>query len=66
MTIILDESMGMVAGMGLANFDKVIVVARVSASGQVTPSAGDYEARSGELDLNSEASSIDLNISKRI
>ena len=66
MTIVLDESMGMVSGMGLANFDRVIVVARVSVSGQVTPSKGDYEVRSGELDFNSKISSIDLNISERI
>ena len=62
MVIRLDESMAMMPGMGLANFDQVIVIARVSASGQVTPAAGDFEARSNVLDLNGELLPIELNI----
>ena len=62
MVIRLDESMAMMPGMGLANFDQVIVIARVSASGQVTPAAGDFEARSNVLDLNRELLPIELNI----
>ena len=62
MVIRLDESMAMMPGMGLANFDQVIVIARISASGQVTPAAGDFEARSNVLDLNGELLPIELNI----
>ena len=62
MVIRLDESMAMMPGMGLANFDQVIVIARISASGQVTPAAGDFEARSNVLDLNRELLPIELNI----
>ncbi|MDG1233941.1 MAG: c-type cytochrome biogenesis protein CcmI [Pseudomonadales bacterium] len=64
MVIRLDESMAMMPGMGLANFDQVVVIARVSASGQVTPAAGDYEVRSGALDLTGEIPPLELNITE--
>jgi cytochrome c-type biogenesis protein CcmH len=64
MAIRLDESMAMMPGMGLANFDQVVVIARVSASGQVTPAAGDYEARSSALDLTGEIPPLELNITE--
>lgn len=64
MAITLDESMAMMPGMGLANFDQVVVIARVSASGQVTPAAGDYEVRSSALDLTGEIPPLELNISQ--
>lgn len=64
MAIRLDESMAMMPGMGLANFDQVVVIARVSASGQVTPAAGDYEARSSALDLTGEILPLELNITQ--
>ena len=64
MVIRLDESMAMMPGMGLANFDQVVVIARVSASGQVTPAAGDYEARSSALDLIGEIPPLELNITE--
>jgi cytochrome c-type biogenesis protein CcmH len=64
MVIRLDESMAMIPGMGLANFDQVVVIARVSASGQVTPASGDYEARSGTLDLTGEIPPLELNIAE--
>ncbi|MGV0033507.1 MAG: c-type cytochrome biogenesis protein CcmI [Candidatus Azotimanducaceae bacterium WSBS_2022_MAG_OTU7] len=64
MAIRLDESMAMMPGMGLANVDQVVVIARVSASGQVTPAAGDYEARSDALDLTGEIAPLALNITQ--
>jgi cytochrome c-type biogenesis protein CcmH len=64
MVIRLDESMAMMPGMGLANFDQVVVIARASASGQVTPAAGDYEARSRALDLTGEILPLALNITE--
>ncbi len=56
--------MAMMPGMGLANVDQVVVIARVSASGQVTPAAGDYEARSDALDLTGEIAPLALNITQ--
>ena len=50
--VILDETMAMIEGMGLANFDQVIVIARISRSGDVMPKVGDYEARSEIIDMN--------------
>ena len=64
MVIRLDESMAMMPGMGLANFDQVVVIARVSATGQVTPAAGDYEARSSALDLTGEIRPLSLYIAE--
>ena len=64
MVIRLDESMAMMPGMGLANFDQVVVIARASASGQVTPAAGDYEARTSALDLTGEIQPLALNITE--
>ena len=51
-TVILKESMAMMEGMSLADFDEVIVIARISRSGDVTPKPGDYEARSEVIDMN--------------
>ena len=62
----LDESMAMVPGMGLANFDEVQVVARISSSGIANASPDDYEARSGNIDLSHATSVIKITIKKRI
>ncbi len=62
----LDESMAMIPGMGLANFDRVVVIARASVSGQVMPSVGDYEARSDEIELSDGVLKINLEIVDRI
>ncbi len=66
MSLILDETMAMVQGMSLANFDNVIVIARLSQSGEVIPQAGDFEARSDVLDLTGEVPRVELNISERV
>lgn len=65
-TVRLDESDAMMPGMSLAGFDEVVVVARVSASGSVEPSPGDYEARSGAIGLDADEASVELVISERI
>lgn len=64
--IILDESMAMVPGMSLATFDEVTVIARISQSGQVAPAPGDYEARSGVLNLSGEIEPVVLDIAQMI
>jgi cytochrome c-type biogenesis protein CcmH len=43
LTLVLDESMAMAPGMGLANFDTVEVVARVSSSGMANAKPDDFE-----------------------
>jgi cytochrome c-type biogenesis protein CcmH len=58
----LDDTMGMIQGMSLANFNDVEVVARISSSGIANASPDDYEARSGAIDLTRPQSVITLKI----
>jgi cytochrome c-type biogenesis protein CcmH len=46
----LDDSMGMVEGMNLSNFPRVVVEARVSKSGNAQAQPGDLQGSSGGLD----------------
>jgi cytochrome c-type biogenesis protein CcmH len=62
----LDESMAMMEGMGLANFDQVQVVARISSSGIANASPEDYEIKSGRIDLTAPVPVIKLKIEKKI
>lgn len=62
----LDESMAMMKGMGLADFDQVQVVARISSSGLANASPDDYEARSANIDLTESVPVIKLKIEKKI
>lgn len=64
--VTLDESMAMMQGMGLANFDSVQVVARISASGIANAGPDDYQALSGPIDLTQKAEVIKLNIEKQV
>ena len=66
MLVTLDESMAMMQGMGLANFDSVQVVARISASGIANAGPDDYQALSGPIDVTNETEVIKLNISKQV
>jgi len=50
LTLRLDESMGMIAGMSLAQFPKVIIGARLSRSGNAQAQPGDLEGLSAALD----------------
>ena len=64
--LVLDESMAMVPGMSIGNFDEVIVIARISQTGQVAPSPGDYEARSDVIDLTGTTNPVKLDIIEAI
>ena len=64
--IVLDESMAMMPGMGMANFDQVQVVARISSSGIANVSPDDYEALSSSIDLTKKNPVITLRIEKRV
>ena len=48
-TLKLDESMGMMAGMSLANFERVVIGARVSKSGNAQGQPGDLETLSAPI-----------------
>jgi len=64
--VTLDESMAMMEGMGLANFDQVEVVARISSSGIANVSPDDYQAISMPIDLKGDLSVIKLVIEKKV
>ena len=64
--VTLDETMGMVQGMSLANFDAVILVARISSSGIANTSPDDFQAASGVVDITSENPVIKLLIESRV
>lgn len=65
-TVTLDESMAMMPGMGLLDFDSVVVLARISKSGQVVPAPGDYEARSEPIALTDGSYQLNLVISEQL
>ena len=50
MTLRLDESMGMIAGMSLAQFPRVIIGARLSRSGNAQAQPGDLEGLTAAMD----------------
>jgi cytochrome c-type biogenesis protein CcmH len=50
LTLRLDESMGMIAGMSLAQFPRVIIGARLSRSGNAQPQPGDLEGLTAAMD----------------
>ena len=58
--------MAMMQGMGLANFDTVQVVARISASGIANAGPDDYQALSGPIDLTEKTDVIKLVIEKQV
>lgn len=53
--ITLDETMAMVPGMSLADFERVYIVARVSRTGTPQAASGDLEGRSDEILVKSSA-----------
>jgi cytochrome c-type biogenesis protein CcmH len=58
-SVVLDDSMAMVAGMNLSAFDQLVVSARVSKSGSAIAQSGDYI---GQLDVNDKNAGETLNI----
>ncbi len=57
----LDDSMAMAPEMKMSNFDRVVVVARVSKSGTAMPQPGDLQGMSEPLVLGSSGVKIEIN-----
>lgn len=59
LTLRLDESMGMIAGMSLAQFPRVIIGARISRTGNAMPQPGDLEGLTAALSWR-EAGKVEI------
>lgn len=64
LTVRLDDSNAMVAGMTLSSQPRVVVGARISASGNATPQPGDLEALSDPLEHASLDAPLRLTIAR--
>ena len=58
-TVVLDDSMAMVAGMNLSAFDELVVSARVTKSGAAIAQSGDYV---GSVDVKSQTAIMDIEV----
>jgi cytochrome c-type biogenesis protein CcmH len=58
-TVVLDDSMAMVAGMNLSAFDDLVVSARVTKSGAAIAQSGDYV---GSIDVRPQAATVDIDV----
>ena len=56
----LDDSMAMAPEMKMSNFDQVVVVARISKSGNAMPQSGDLQGMSKPLALGTRDIKIDI------
>lgn len=57
----LDDSMAMQPEMKMSNFERVVVIARVSKSGNAVPQPGDLMGMSKPLALGSKGIQVDIN-----
>ncbi len=56
----LDDSLAMGPGTGLSSASRVVVVARVSRSGQAIPQSGDLEGQSGPVDVGARGVRVEI------
>ena len=54
--VTLDDSMSMVQGMNLSAFDKLVIGARISKTGQALPRPGDLQGLSQPTEIESGGS----------
>jgi cytochrome c-type biogenesis protein CcmH len=60
MDFALDDSMAMGPGMGLSSASRVVVVARISRSGQAIPQSGDLEGESAPVDVGARGVRVEI------
>lgn len=65
-SVTLDDSMAMAAGMNLSSFKRVQVFARITASGQVRGEPGDIEGSSAPLELTDQALPVAVVVNRRL
>ncbi len=63
-TVTLDDSLAMAPGMNLSSVREVLLVARVSRSGQAMPQAGDLQGTAGPISVREATESIGITISE--
>jgi cytochrome c-type biogenesis protein CcmH len=61
-TLTIDDADAMMAGSGLSSADRVVIVARVSFSGDAAPAPGDFEGRSDVLPVEEEMTRAEISI----
>lgn len=59
LTVVLDDSMGMMPSMKLSMFPKVVIGARITKSGDASAQSGDLQVMTGAIDVNRKEA-IDL------
>lgn len=64
--VTLDDSMAMMPAMKLSRFERVVVQARISQSGNALPESGDWVSEPAALTLSDGAQSLSLEINQQI
>lgn len=59
-TVVLDDTQGMSPGMNLSSVPEVVVVARVSKSGEAKAQAGDLEGMSAPVKVGTKAVAVSI------
>jgi cytochrome c-type biogenesis protein CcmH len=61
--VLLDDSMGMMGPKNLSSVEFLEIIARISASGSVTPLPGDYQGSTGKFNAKEQKKAkININI----
>ena len=66
LTVTLDDTMAMMAGVSLSTAGELEVVARLSVSGSPVPQPGDWQAATGPVSLAQGSVSLDLEIATEV
>lgn len=61
LSFVLDDAAAMVPGVGLSGQKEVVVVARISLSGNVTPAPGDLQGVSAPVPVGQKAIKLEIN-----
>ena len=63
-TVVLDDTMGMMPALRLSQAGTVVVGARISKSGNATPSSGDFEVISAPIEIAAQRAPVRLTIDR--